>query len=185
MRIVGVDPSLSRTGVCVYAGDVPTAHSISASNRLSIYERQLFMVSGVRSFLERGDAVVLEEFGVSVRFAPSGRFVERIEICGMLKFLIPFVTGLPWLSVPPTLLKSFVAGRGSARKEEVLERVRTQWGAAVLNDDEADAFGLAAYARAVLNDDQRYAKKIEKFIAFSGNRAALAKIVFLRGKLKS
>lgn len=185
MRIVGIDPSLSRTGICIIDGNSVSACNISAPRKLSVYERQVRMVKGVCDLLQKGDVVTLEEFGVSARFAPSGRFVERIEICGMLKLLTPRVTGFPWLSVPPNLLKSFVAGKASAKKSDVLISVREQWKVNVSNDDEADAFGLAAYTRAVLHEDRRYARKVEKFVAFSSNKAALTKIAFVGAKQES
>lgn len=179
MRIIGIDPSLSRTGVCIIDGSDVGVSSIVASSKLLVYERQTAMVKGVCNLLQKGDVVTLEEFGASARFALSGRFVERIEICGMLKLLIPRATGFPWLSVSPTLLKSFVAGKASAKKNDVLFSVREQWKVNVGNDDEADAFGLAVYTRAVLHGDKRYARKVEKFIAYSFNKAALAKIAFV------
>lgn len=125
--------------------------------------------------------MVFEDFGISVRFTPSGRFVEHVEICGMLKLTLPTVTGLPWFSVPPNLLKSFVAGKASAKKTDVLAAVRERWRVKVNNDDEADAFGLARYAKAVLEKEAQHLRKIEKFLDFSGNRTAMTKIHFLHG----
>lgn len=179
MRIVGIDPSLRRTGVCVIsdAGDVSVA-SLTTGNRDGVFFRQRNMVSLVKQCLRADDVVVLEEFGVSARFAPSGRFVERIELCGMLKLIAPAITRLPWLHVPPALLKSFVAGKSGARKEEMTAAVRLEWGMPVANDDEGDAFGLARYAQAVLSQETRFGKKLAAFEKYGENRAHLARIRF-------
>ena len=185
MRIVGIDPSLSRTGVCIIAGDSTTAYSVKAPNKLGMFQRQRMLVDGVRQYLRLGDVVVFEDFGISARFAPSGRFCERIELCGMLKLVCPAVTKLPWLSLAPTMLKSFVTGKSGAHKAEMLEAVRTKWGVAVQNDDEADAFGLARYAQAMLNQEPKYAKRQPKFEQYGMNREHLARIRFLAQRIMS
>jgi Holliday junction resolvasome RuvABC endonuclease subunit len=179
MRYVGIDPSLSRTGLCIIDDAGIEARSLPTSRKLSIYDRQLQIVKSAAAQIRAGDIVVLEEFGISARFAPSGRFVERIEICGMLKFLLPKVTGLPWFSVPPNLLKKFVTGKASSKKDEVISSVRDNWKVMVNNDDEADAFGLAAYARSVFTGDRKFLHLIAKFLQFESNQASFNKVSFL------
>jgi hypothetical protein len=139
------------------------------------------MVHVVKSVLERDDIVVFEDFGVSARYAPSGRFVERIEICGALKYHTGGLCGFPWLSAPPTLLKSFVAGNGSARKDEVLKKAREVWKVSVANDDEADAFGLAALVRMYFDRDwmpvgKARERALQRFEAYAENSLALRQI---------
>ena len=185
MRFIGIDPSLSRTGVCCLDKDNVDVTSITVPRKLSVFERQMAMVRRVCGLLKKGDVVALEEFGVSARFAPSGRFVERIEICGMLKVYIPAITGMMWFSVPPNLLKSFVAGKASARKTDVVDCVRNSWKVDVHNDDEADAFGLAKYVKVVVENDIKHKQKVEKFLQFPGNRCALASVRFLTSPLTS
>lgn len=187
MRIVGIDPSLSRTGVCILADDCePEFHSIVPKGRnLTLFQKQMKIVSSLRKLLVENDVVVLEDFGLSARYAPSGRFVERIELCGMIKLIAPSITGLPWLSIVPTMLKSFVTGKSSAHKEEVVESVKTKWGANPLNNDEADAFGLARYAQAVLTNDMSFGAKIQKFTSYGQNVSNLPQIRFIFGGKKT
>ena len=134
-----------------------------------MYWRQRQILSDVKDHLRIYDIVVLEDFGISSRFTPSGRFCERIELLGMLKLVCPAVTQLPWLSVAPTMLKSFVSGKATAHKEDVEKSVREHWGVPVNNDDEADAYGLARYAQAVLYEEPAYASRREKFEAYGVN----------------
>ena len=180
MRVVGIDPSLSRTGVCIISDAGVRTTSVKAACRAAgMFRRQRELVSGVCNYLMRGDVVVFEDFGVSARFAPSGRFCERIELCGMLKLVCPAVTRLPWLSVAPTMLKGFVAGKSSARKDDVLAAVRRRWEVPAKNDDEADAFGLARYALAVLNGEREYGRRLVTFESYGVNREHLAQIRFV------
>lgn len=185
MRIVGIDPSLSRTGICIIADADVQTYSVTGSSKLNLFQRQRALVNGVLRHLKRGDVAVFEDFGISARFAPSGRFCERIELCGMLKLASYAVTNFPWLSLSPTMLKSFVAGKSSAHKEDMLEAVRTKWSVPVQNDDEADAFGLARYAQAMLFQEKQYAKLQQKFEKYGVNQAHLAKIRFLENGIMS
>jgi Holliday junction resolvasome RuvABC endonuclease subunit len=182
MRDVGIDPSLSRTGICILSGEHVIVKSIKTSRKMSVFERQTIAVAEAKTFIQRGEIVALEEFGISARFAPSGRFVERIEMCGMLKFLSPRVTGLPWFCVPPNLLKKFVTGKASAKKIAVMAATREKWRVQASNDDEADAFGLAAYVRAVFTEDHRFVRLSSDFLRFGDNLSAYNKIKFLEEK---
>ena len=177
MRIVGIDPSLQQTGVCILeAGQPPETLSIRSKKQESVYRRQRQILSDVKDCLLIHDIVVLEDFGISARFAPSGCFCERLELLGMLKLMCPAVTHLPWLSMAPTMLKRFVTGKGTAHKDEVEMAVRVTWGVPVHNDDEADAYGLARYAQAVLYEEPAYASRREKFEAYGVNGAHLKAI---------
>jgi len=179
MRIVGIDPSLTNTGLCIISPDNTETISIPSSHKLDVYRRQRKIVSAIKEYLRRDDIVTIEDFGISARFSPSGRFCERIELCGMIKLITPAVTRLPWLSVSPTMLKSFIYGKANAHKTDILKAVQTDWQVQVANDDEADAFGLARYTNAVLQEESRFKSKIEKFESYGQNKFHLARIKFL------
>jgi Holliday junction resolvasome, endonuclease subunit len=185
MRFIGVDPSFTRTGLSILnsEGGVELLTSIKTSAKKSTFERQREITETILSYVRGNDVVCLEDFGVSARFAPSGRFVERIEICGMLKLTLSARTGLPWVSIAPNMLKSFIAGKGSAKKEEVMASVRNVWKVDVGNDDEADAFALAAYARTTYFEDPRYVRKTDKFLEYGDNSFAMKRIRFLSTSL--
>jgi Holliday junction resolvasome RuvABC endonuclease subunit len=179
-RFVGIDPSLSRTGMCaIFPDGNVIVQSKTGSSKLPVFERQLVMLSAARKFVEKNDVVVMEDFGVSARFAASGRFIERIELCGMLKMILTRVSGLPMLSAQPTLLKAFITGKAGADKTAVIDAVRTVWKVDVSNDDEADAFGLAALAKAFFDNDKRFEKSVTKFKKYGSNSASIRKINFV------
>lgn len=52
------------------------------------------------------------------------------------------------IEVPPTVLKSFVTGKGNAEKSLILKEVFKKWGFDAPNDNAADAFALAKFAKA-------------------------------------
>lgn len=146
-RVVGIDPSLTSTGLAIIepgSGKIPYVTSVKTGRAgFSDFKRQKIMLQGVLNVLQPGDAVVMEDFGVSGMYAPSGKFAERLELCGMIKFFIPLMTGQPWLGVQPTQLKKFITNVGSAKKSEVRTAVETILQRPVANSDEADACALA------------------------------------------
>ncbi|MDR1945990.1 MAG: hypothetical protein LBQ51_02330 [Desulfovibrio sp.] len=179
MRFVGIDPSLSRTGFCALSDGVTVIRHKVTSVKNPVLDRQVEVVTAAREFVQKGDIVLLEDFGIAARFALSGRFVERIEICGMLKLVLPAICAVPLLVVPPTMLKSFVVGNGRADKEAMVKAVESKWGICVSCDDEADAFGLAALGRAFFNGEKIKTSVLSKFAVYGSNRRAINKIKFL------
>lgn len=178
MRFVGIDPSLSRTGVAIIDNESVELHSVKADAKYSIYRKQRSLVKQIRELLKRNDIVIFEDFGVSARFAPSGRFCERIELLGMLELVCPAATTLPWLSVAPTMLKSFLTGKSSSHKSEVLAEVNSRWGVDASNDDEADAYGLAKFGQAMVLDEEPHRKRKVKFEKYGMNKEHLAILRF-------
>lgn len=57
------------------------------------------------------------------------------------------------LQVPPMTLKKFVAGKGNAKKQEMLMQIYKRWGVEFNDDNAADAYGLARIAGECVTDD--------------------------------
>lgn len=186
MRIVGVDPSLTCTGVCIMdEHTVLRLFSIKTKRTDSDYSRQCQMVNGVRDILRKGDVVVLEDFAFAARGGVSGKAAERIEICGMIKFLAPLITGCPFFEVRPSHLKSFATGRSTSHKSDVVFSVRMDWGQDVANNDEADAFILAQMGRvAIWKPEELYIgskrRAVEKLERWKGNPFAMRQLQFFQ-----
>lgn len=182
MRFIGVDPSLTSTGFAAYdvQSGIVAFRTISTKRTRPIFERQSMICAELIHSLRPYDVLVFEDFAISARFAPSGRFTERIEICGMLKYIVPKVTKLPWLTCPPNVLKMFIANKASAKKEEVVAAV-TALGFQVKNNDEADALSLALLAATYYNAwdmplTQKQLKAVQKFKLFGDNAKYLEEI---------
>ena len=70
-----------------------------------------------------------------------GRLADLGEVGGVLK-LLTWELGIDALIVPPSTMKSLIAGNGHAQKTDVKAALRAQYGYDVPQDDEADALGL-------------------------------------------
>jgi hypothetical protein len=146
------------------------------------FKRQKELIRMVGSCLKPGDVVVYEDFSGG-RWQPSGKFIERIELLGMMKLVFQRKTGLPYLVCRPNHIKMFVANKASASKDEVKVAVKNLWGCPVKNQDEADAAALAMVGAALVNGNVDLKGKREKAVNsvldYNGNHACLKAIKFL------
>lgn len=148
VNFVGLDPSLTSFGVAVFCHPSREFRTFSfgTSRKESVFDRQKEALSKVLPLLSPNDVVAMESLGVGARFVPSGLFVERVELAGMLKLSVPLRTRMPILLAHPKHVKLLVAGKATASKEEMVQAVAATWGLSPKNHDEADALGLALLA---------------------------------------
>ena len=161
MIVIGVDPSLTATGIVVIRdGNVELAATTKNRPELGTTERvrliraliidTIFDEDGLHS--EFPDLIVIEGFS----FASKGRSVFETAYLGwrIREDLESFRTeeNIPWIEVPPTQLKRFATGVGTANKEIVMQQVLKRWGYEAPNNNLADAFVLAKIGEAYLSN---------------------------------
>jgi len=190
-RIIGIDPSLTRTGVAVLMdGQPPVPFSIVTSKKDGQdYERQKFIIKGVLPAVKKGSVIVYEDFADAGRFQVSSKLVERIELWGVMKMLFSIRARTPYLLVRPAHLKSFIFGRASAHKKEVRKALENRWGYDVKNFDEADAMALAIIGKALLNGGEGFELSrsqksvLRKVSAYETNPSTLRRLEFFGWKV--
>lgn len=158
--IIGIDPSLTSTGIVVLRGNkvelaVTTKNkpALGTIDRVRlIYER----IVDIQENLSDGekwqapDLIVIEGFS----YGSKGRSVFDIAYLGWrireeLEWLKE-QDNIPWLEVPPSQLKKFATGQGNANKEIILQQVYKRWGVEFSDNNQADAYVLAQIGRAYL-----------------------------------
>lgn len=165
MLIIGIDPSLTSTGIVVLRdGKVELAVTTKNKPALGtidrvrlIYER----IVDIQENLSDGekwqapDLIVIEGFS----YGSKGRSVFDIAYLGwrIREELERLRTddGIPWLEVPPSQLKKFATGQGNANKEIILQQVYKRWGYETHDNNIADAYVLAQIGRAYLQDSYK------------------------------
>jgi Holliday junction resolvasome RuvABC endonuclease subunit len=67
------------------------------------------------------------------------------------------------LKIPPMTLKKYAAGKGNAKKQEMLMQIYKRWGIEFNDDNAADAYALGRLAGKTANDEieKAVAKQIE------------------------
>lgn len=136
MSVIGIDPSLLRTGYAMEGGEVGT---ISPPKGVRGPGRLMYIRDAILSLLDEGVTFVAYEGYAMGRFA--GRAFDLGELGGVLKVVF-WERKLPFLIVPPSSLKLFATGKGNADKSRVCEAMSRHRGGAFRYDDEADAYAL-------------------------------------------
>jgi crossover junction endodeoxyribonuclease RuvC len=143
--ILGIDPSLTNTGLCWGGG--PDA----CKSELISYEPEkgeCAKVTGRAGRLAMLQAELKERLARSV---PSIAFIEeyaytkdigyQAEFGGILRLDL-YNSGIEMVEVAPTQVKKFALGKGVGKKEQILLQVYKRWGIEYNNSDEADAYVL-------------------------------------------
>ncbi len=148
MRVMGVDTS-TKTGYAILCDkgevvNVGVLHHKPEPNRFtrfSHYTREiseLITAYGV-------DLVVIEGYSFAGKFNNSLQY--ELGACIRMKL---YQDEVMFVEVPPTSLKKFVTGKGNAKKDLMLLNVYKRWDFDTEDDNEADAYGLAQFGRAII-----------------------------------
>lgn len=137
MRFMGIDPSLTSTGVCYPDGETTTwspKPTTKGVERLSWFSSQL---NGVLVDPTTAPNLILLE---GYAYGRANQAHQLGELGGVLRLTAhrahKFV-----VVVPPSTLKKYATGKGNASKEEVLVQAVLRAGREFTND-EADAWWL-------------------------------------------
>jgi len=166
MLIIGIDPSLTATGIVVFRdGKLELAETTKNRPELGTIKRVTdirFHIGSIIDNLETKeewdnkwqapDLIVIEGFS----YGSKGRSVFDIAYLGWriredLERLKE-QDNIPWLEVPPSQLKKFATGQGNANKEIILQQAYKRWGYETHDNNVADAFVLAQIGRAYLGE---------------------------------
>ena len=165
MLIIGIDPSLTATGIVVLRnGEVELAESTNNRPELGIIERVKLIRNRILEIeadlsddkgkkYESPALIVIEGFS----FASKGRSVFDIAYLGWrireeLERLRE-QDNVPWIEVSPTQVKKFATGKGNTNQEIILQQVYKRWNYETDNNNIADAFVLAKIGEAYLQNN--------------------------------
>jgi crossover junction endodeoxyribonuclease RuvC len=145
--ILGIDLSLTSTGICLLGEDNEFEASLIKTKSRG-YERLIFIKDEVESFVNWGDPrlVVLEGYSFGSKF---GRRESIGELGGIIKLSL-VTMGRKTIIAPPTCLKKFVTGKGNSGKEIMLMRTLAKYKIEFNDNNLCDAFGLAKMGQVYL-----------------------------------
>ena len=151
LRVMGIDPSLTGTGIAV----------IDAGRTLHI---QTVATTAADNLMDRIEKTAIQMHLAKERYSPELVVMEGLSM-GSFGGKIHDRTGLHYilrwqlwrgagkedvLIVPPTRLKKFVAGKGNATKDFMLLNAYKKWGMEFSDNNQCDAFCLAQFGLAHL-----------------------------------
>lgn len=144
MLFAGYDHSLTAPGICILDVDanVHVLKSVRTGSRRGM-ERVSFIVDAVTDAFR--DVPVAHCEGYAYNQATRGQNAT-IEALGIIKWELHKRGVRMFQKATPTTLKKYLTGYGRAEKEAVIAAVR-QRGIKCLDDNQADAYGLAIMLR--------------------------------------
>lgn len=157
MKIIGIDASLTSTGVACLQEDRQKLFLIKTKPKDFDHplERYRYIAATVaeRCTGEFGGSLDGVHWGIEgyAMYRKLGKLTELAEAGGLIKQFMYSLTGNFPVTVAPTTLKKFITGKGVGRgKEHILLYCYQKWGIAFKSDDTADAFGIAKLVDAVV-----------------------------------
>lgn len=134
MRIMGIDPSLSATGMCLPDNRVLTIKCKSEWGD----DRLLLIRNVVRRFVieTRPQLAVMEDKLHSTYSAASLGMVQGVVRTVLLDYSVPYAL------VSPKTLKKFATGNGNADKDMMMAAARRRAGMIFKDDNQCDAWFL-------------------------------------------
>lgn len=172
MTILGIDPSLSNTGLCWGSGPdeqkskrigYKLAKGVDTKELCNRMHRVGRLVCQVETELDelKPDLALIESYSFSSR--NGGEYLG--EYGGVLRrSLLSCVPKV--VEVAPTMVKKFATGKGNSKKEVIIGHIQKRWGVLFENSDEADAYVLyrigLCYAGICEPENQAQAEVIKK-----------------------
>jgi len=143
MIILGIDPSLTSTGICVMSehGNILSTKAITSYftgvKRLKDFKEQIIDICQYVAGLKEKTSVFIEGYS----FGSIGRKEFIAELGGIIRLTL-YEQELEFVDVPPTVLKKYITGKGNADKVAVGVAVMKQYGEGFDTTDQTDAFVL-------------------------------------------
>lgn len=146
MRYLGIDPSLSGTGVALIdseTGQVTTATiktgSLRGGKRLNYIFTQLGELVPPSVSI---NSACIEGYA----YGGLGKLAELAEAGGVVRLFLAS-REITYTVVAPAALKKYATGDSSAEKKSVIESINQKYGSAIRDDNQADALVLADIAK--------------------------------------
>lgn len=164
MSYVGIDPSLTRTAICILHDDGSvTVREKATTGRAdaSICAR----INRINDIVNWAHDVMTQEAGDVGTWAIEGPSIGSKNAAaahdrsGLWWLLVDAITGSGYFGtpivVPPTVRAKYATGKGNAGKDEVIASViRRNPHAPIDNNDQADAYVIAHIAARLAGDPQ-------------------------------
>jgi Holliday junction resolvasome RuvABC endonuclease subunit len=166
---IGIDPSLTGTAVCALDSgtqEIMRVLTVKIPAGLVGVSRLSFIVNRVNKVIKAID--ILHPHARKVCFIEGYAFaVHRScsvfnlgELGGIIRLMLAKRWG-GYYDVPPTVLKKFITGKGNSKKQIMLEQTFRRFGIGsdtLTDDNQVDAFGLAKFGSAFIQDKAGKAK---------------------------
>lgn len=146
--VLGIDPSLTETGLCFYNISGKYAFETIKGKKLRGVERLAFFRKSFSNLIYQYNPVfaIIENYAYAT--GHSGKPYTTGELGGVFRLAL-YDNTVAFNVVAPPSVKKYCTGSGRADKNVILKEVFRRWEVDVTSDDLADAFVIAKIAEAV------------------------------------
>ena len=164
---IGLDLSLTGTGVVVLNDGKIIEQKLIKSKPVpdgkpkDEVERIRGIVDGIEKIViqHKPNIAVIEGLAFMVRNATA--LVQLSALNYMIRYML-MQNNIPFIIVAPTSLKKFITGNGASKKDVILIELYKRWGVTILDDNEADAYGLSQIGLALLEGNSKQIIKLQE-----------------------
>lgn len=135
-NIIGLDLSLTATGICLEDGTTLTIRSKHRD-----MERLADIRSLVLGVISNTDLVVIEGYS----YGSPHRSHHLGELGGVIRLAL-YDASIQYVNIPPTSRAKYATGRGNAAKPQVVSEISARTGRIFPDDNQMDAWILRAMA---------------------------------------
>ena len=152
MKVIGLDLSLTGTGLVVLDSTGKVYEAITIKSKLQDMERLAFIRGTIGQMLTKHEPVMacLEGYSMGSR---AGQLASIGELGGVVKLLL-HRNKYRYAIAAPTQLKKFATGKGNCMKDGIMMHVYKRWGYEAKDNNIADAYVLAKIAMALETVDK-------------------------------
>lgn len=154
IKVVGLDLSMTATGLAHTAGDLACWHLIRPK---SVKDRRLGEIKAqVRSYSTRANFVLVEMLPPNMKGAGITGMVQ-----GVIRDML-IEAGIPYGDIGPSSLKKYATGRGGASKTEMSLAAMKRGGVELAENNLCDAWWLWAMANDYLDQPVFQLPKVQR-----------------------
>ena len=136
-NVVGLDPSLTATGIA-WADETFSVSGGKGDDRLTDIHH------AVTDICDGATLAVIEDLPVHGHGAGKTGMAQGVVRLALLDLCVPYVL------VPPAVVKRFATGRGNATKPDLRMELYKRTGLDLAKDDEVDAWWLRAFGHPIV-----------------------------------
>lgn len=168
MVAIGIDPSLTGTGVVVLKGGKLVEKHLIKTKRagddyISETKRLIHIRDSVLDIVEKYQPDVICMEGMAFMAKNTTALVQLAGLNYLIRAeltLQPILT--KWVIVAPSSLKKFITGKGTGQKDLVMLEIYKRYGVTMSDNNEADAYGLAQVGTALLEANKKTLTKAQQ-----------------------
>lgn len=145
-RIVGVDLSLTATGIAVVSGEEVIKTKAKGMERLQVISEAVVQHAIAMDFTDdpAGVPVDVHVFLEGYAFARPNQAHQLGELGGVVRYRL-WDAGVPYTDVAPAALKKFATSKGNAKKPDMLDASRRAGYEGSNDDNCVDAWWLRQF----------------------------------------